>query len=316
VTAFRVSDWRAQDRASRTPRFKRFIYDLVRPVLAWQAKQALAKTTLSRLGVPHAIGPRGTPLEYRRAWALRGTSIRDARLLVQGTGTGWDVLSWAEHRPASIIATDLFEFRDSWDEIAKECKDLYDVKVEFRAAPLENHDFLESGSIDLCASDAVFEHCTNLDGVMTEAHRLLKPSGRLYASYGPLWWGPGGDHFSGRGGLSEIYNHVALTPDEYQAYFKKHVLAHEDFQSGGRYVELDLFSRLDSASYFACFRRTGFSIEDAWLQVSDQAIAFRDRYPLRWTALSAALPSGLTSDDLLISGHLVRLRPHDKTPRS
>jgi hypothetical protein len=59
------------------------------------------------------------PLESRRRWGTQYLrNIRDAIMLVQGTGTGWDVISWARLRPRKIIATDMFPFEDSWGEIA------------------------------------------------------------------------------------------------------------------------------------------------------------------------------------------------------
>jgi len=45
-------------------------------------------------------------------------------VLVQGTGTGWDVISWARLRPRKIIATDMFPFEDSWEDITWYCIEL------------------------------------------------------------------------------------------------------------------------------------------------------------------------------------------------
>ena len=40
------------------------------------------------------------PLETRRRWGTKYLqNIRDSIVLVQGTGTGWDVISWAKLRP-------------------------------------------------------------------------------------------------------------------------------------------------------------------------------------------------------------------------
>jgi len=84
---------------------------------------------------------------------------------------------------------------------------------------------------------------------MRETHRVLKPDGRVYATYGPLWYSPGGDHFSGRGGLRNAYNHLLLDPGQYEAYFEEHLEDSEDAQSGGRYVRLGLFSYLTTDGY-------------------------------------------------------------------
>ena len=98
-------------------------------------------------------------------------------MLVQGTGTGWDVISWAKLRPKRIIATDMFPFEDSWAEITRYCYDRYKVTVDFRLSAIEDVSFLESNSVDFIASDAVYEHCRDLAGVMRESFRILKPGG-------------------------------------------------------------------------------------------------------------------------------------------
>ena len=125
-------------------------------------------------------------------------------MLVQGTGTGWDVISWARLRPRRIIATDMFPFEESWQEIARYCLDRYRVPVEFRTAPLEDHGFLDSDSVDLIVSDAVYEHCRDLPQVMRESRRLLRPGGYLYASYGPLYFCAGGTIFPVGGAWSTL----------------------------------------------------------------------------------------------------------------
>ncbi len=173
------------------------------------------------------------PLETRRRWAAKSlANIREATVLVQGTGTGWDILSWAALKPRRLIATDMFSFEDSWQEIARYCFDRWRVQVEFRTAALEDHGFLDSGSIQLIASDSVYEHCRDLPRVMAESYRLLRPGGSLYTYYGPLYCCAGGDHFSGRGGLEHYYNHLRLEPEAYQQYLETHRQAVEDFQDG------------------------------------------------------------------------------------
>ena len=52
----------------------------------------------------------------------------------------------------------------SWNEISLYCRKRFGVDVFFCQAPLEDHSFLEDESIDLCASDNVYEHCKDLPG--------------------------------------------------------------------------------------------------------------------------------------------------------
>ena len=216
MTSFYNSHWLEQDRIHSSNIFKRELYQFSRPLLSLYGRTQLSSDTLEKFNPDFILPGRGMPLEARRKWGSGlCKDIHNATILVQGTGTGWDVISWAKLRPKKIIATDLFNFRKSWDEISSYCDETFGVEIEFHQATLEDHSFLENESIDFCASDAVFEHCQDLKAVLQEAFRILKPTGSLYASYGPLWFAPGGDHFSGRGGLSNAFNHLLLNSEDY-----------------------------------------------------------------------------------------------------
>ena len=143
---------------------------------------------------------------------------------------------------------------------------------------------------------------------MRESHRLVRPGGFLYASYGPLYFCAGGDHFSGRGGLEHSYNHLRLEPGAYRAYLEGHRVAVEDFQDGVRYLELDLFSGLTTREYLACYRETGFVVRDLILELSHQALAFKKRFPGEFREIAESNAGRCAPDDLLIKAHLLILR--------
>ncbi len=306
---FAQQDWLAQHRRQNKGWLKRAAYFFLRPLYSRRYSGFLAPETLDEYRPRWVLGSRGMPLQTRRRWgAGHLRNLRQATLLVQGTGTGWDVLSWARLRPCRIIATDLFSFEESWRQIAAYCWQRYRVPVEFRTAPLEDHDFLDSDSIDFIVSDAVYEHCRDLPRVMRESYRLVRPGGFLYASYGPLYFCAGGDHFSGRGGLTHSYNHLRLEPGAYRAYLEEHRAAVEDFQDGLRYLELDLFSRLTTREYLACYREAGFVVQDLILELSHQALAFKKRFPGEFREIAETNAGRCAPDDLLIKAHLLILR--------
>jgi SAM-dependent methyltransferase len=166
---------------------------------------------------------------------------------------------------------------------------------------------IRSAYVDVVVNDAVFEHCRDLEAVLQETHRLLKPGGYLYATYGPLWFCFGGDHFSGRGGLVYGYHHLQDDRAAYARYFQEQRLNDEDAQSGGRYVLLDLFSKLATKDYLDLYEKTGFEMVDLILEVSKNAVSFCAKWPDRVEALLKSYPR-LCRDDLIIKTHLIILR--------
>lgn len=301
--------WRERLAAARTPLWKRAVYDLVRPLLDRRARAHLGPAFRALPGLSLVLTDRGFPVETRRAWVDRHAQIRGRHLLVQGTGTGWDTLTWQPFRPGRITAFDVFSFADAWQDIAAHCARERLCVPEFGVSGLESMP-LASGSVDVIVSDAVYEHCRDLDTVLGESRRVLRPGGYLYAGYGPLWFTWGGDHYSGRGGAEHGFNHVLLDPPEYRAYFDAHRLPVEDTQSGGRYVELDLFSKLTTREYLAAFAAAGFDVVDLMLELSPEAIAWAERWPEKAQAVLARHPQ-LAPEDLILKANLVVLRRRD-----
>jgi len=99
-----------------------------------------------------------------------------------------------------------------------------------------------------------------------------------------------------------------LDPAAYRAYLEAHRAAVEDFQDGVRYLELDLFSRLTTREYLACYREAGFVVQDLILELSRQALAFKERFPGEFREIWATQAGRCAPDDLLIKAHLVVLR--------
>lgn len=301
-----VHDWKQQYKIASASNWKEHIYKFTRPWLSLIERQKLCRETLNQLNPEFVLGVRGFPLNARRQWALKNLEISDKTILVQGTGNGWDVYSWALYRPRKIIGVDLFEF-ESWNGVRKQVANDFGVDVQIHAASLSELSFVDDESVDICVSDSVYEHLTDLRAVLLETHRVLRRNGLIYASYGPLWYSAGGDHFSGRGGLLNSFNHLLLSDEEYQQYFRQMGFDQEDFQSGGRYVLLDLFSKLRTAEYLDLYEESGFRIDSLIIEVSKKAWLFQKQYPLMFQKLLSLYPD-CTRDDFLITSNIVRLQ--------
>ncbi|HDH05749.1 MAG TPA: class I SAM-dependent methyltransferase [Nitrospirae bacterium] len=176
VTDFNITDWQAQLMQGRSGRMKEVLYKLARPLLNISVRRHLSKESLDHFRPDLVLPERGFPLATRRKWGSGFQSLAGKTILVQGVGNGWDVASWAEFRPDTIIGIDLFEF-PSWPEVREYAAKEYGVKVEFKASPLHKLNFIADRSVDICASDAVFEHIDDMPAVMRETFRILKDEG-------------------------------------------------------------------------------------------------------------------------------------------
>jgi len=57
------------------------------------------------------------------------------------------------------------------------------------------------------------EYVKNLPLFLRQCNSLLKEQGNFYASFGPVWYGQGGDHLYW--GLEGIFNYLLLDKNEY-----------------------------------------------------------------------------------------------------
>ena len=242
----------------------------------------------------------------RRYWVNRYQPLKDSRLLVIGCGSAWDFGSYLKFCPREIVGVDLYNFSSCWTQIQDYVKKAnLKTEVNFIQADIGDLPQLGLGEFDLICSDAVFEHCRELEEVLKVIYTLLRPKGLVYASYGPLWYCWGGDHFSGRGGIEQGYNHLILSPSEYQNYYQKYVRDDVyELQNGGRYIELDLFSYLSTHQYFDCYNRVGFQVRSLIVEFSEQSEKLRSS--LIFKQLTEKF-NQLTINDFLIKAHLIIL---------
>jgi SAM-dependent methyltransferase len=84
-------------------------------------------------------------------------------------------------------------------------------RVEYRASTIQQ--LGGHAAFDVVVSRDTFEHIHDLPEVLEEVARLLRPDGRMYVGFGPLYRSPFGDH--GLLGLRIPWAHllVAPTPD-------------------------------------------------------------------------------------------------------
>lgn len=204
-------------------------------------------------------GQRGNDYERHRRRVDRFISLHGRDVLVAGCGTAKDIESWVKMAPKRIVGVDWFSYARAWELWQQRYAQMAPgVDVQFKQADLAHMNEYPDASFDVVSSDAVFEHLKNLPEVLAEFHRILKPGGVLYATFGPLWYGYGGDHVSGYDAVTSGFNHLVLEKDAYQHYLDgmgEHCHSEHD---GRTWIEHDLFSRLTPRQYLSYLENSGF----------------------------------------------------------
>jgi SAM-dependent methyltransferase len=145
---------------------------------------------LARHASKNTRGDSRLPRDKAKARAIeivRGTSRfvgRDARYLDLACGDGL-VGATLARMGYRVSALDLRP-----DRFSPEARS---AGVAFFAGDAQ-HTNLPAGSVDVIFSFDAFEHFLDPPAVLREAHRLLKPGGVLYASFGPLYFSAQGAH--------------------------------------------------------------------------------------------------------------------------
>ncbi len=146
---------------------------------------------------------------------------------------------------------------------------------------------------------AVFEHVRDIPKVLAQFHRILKPGGVLYATFGPLWYGWGGDHVSGYDSVLSGFNHLTLVGEAYRRYLDGLGAQAHSEHDGRTWIDNDLFSRLKPAQYLQYLDEEGFKRLFVAEIIDPSAVACLehpdfDRSPLHGVDEHDLLASGMT----------------------
>jgi 2-polyprenyl-3-methyl-5-hydroxy-6-metoxy-1,4-benzoquinol methylase len=256
------------------------------------------------------FGDRGSGFLCNFRLLKRLIAIEQSNVLIQGCGLGQEAMAWSRCGVASCTGIDLFNFNGAWNQISQAASEVSQTSVSFSQGDICNTG-LPRQSFDLISSGAVWEHVQNFDELMVESHRLIKPNGIVFSTFGPLWYTYSGDHFSHIGGLEHGYNHLLL--DE-QSYFdwinsfespESWAVSEENYFEIRRHIREGIFSYLKPRDYIQKVERQ-FRRVQTIAMISPEAIAFRSTYPEQWQRL---LDKGLAEEDLLIKGLILYLSP-------
>ncbi|AJE03037.1 class I SAM-dependent methyltransferase [Geobacter pickeringii] len=235
--------------------------------------------------------------------------LEDKTVLVLGCGFGDDAVAWLPHRPARIVGVDIVSYQKCWNEAILHFS-TPSTCVDFMQRDLvgEDWNFIPENSVDVIFSYAVLEHISDLATMSERAIKALKPGGLFVATYGPLWYGPNGDHTFP---LSEedYFNHLLLDDEDYDRYIARTMdeWSHQEHGCEGPFLlERGYFSFLRPEEYLRVFSAAGFSIINSLLNISGAAERYFRKYPERLAYLLERY--NLKTLDLYSNGSVVILR--------
>lgn len=113
------------------------------------------------------------------------------RVLDVGCGGGGKSLALLKYKPKELIGIDMDA---NFIEKAKHYAKQFENKASFICADASQTP-LDSASLDLVTMLDAFEHVSKPEKILAEAHRLLKPGGRVLISF-PPYFHPQGAHVS------------------------------------------------------------------------------------------------------------------------
>jgi ubiquinone/menaquinone biosynthesis C-methylase UbiE len=122
-------------------------------------------------------------------WFRRPFDVRGKRVLEIGCGNGGMQLALIRAGAAESVGIDVSD--EAIEFAAERLRDHPSVKVmvaDAQSIPAE------AGSFDVVVSSAAFEHVHDIEAMLCEVERVLRPGGVLYAQFSPLWWHYNGPH--------------------------------------------------------------------------------------------------------------------------
>lgn len=227
--------------------------------------------------------------DYIYLLCQRMHALRGRKVFVPGVCYGKHLFELASCRPKQIVACDLSEYPEEWDFIRTTLRDQMGVDVVFLKGDIDDPRVKNFAPFDWIISEGVLEHVKDPEGFLKGCRRLLTDDGHFYASFGPLWYGPGGDHLNwGEGGQ---FHHLVLSQEEYAARIADlSVNADLETMAGIFLYRHKLFSYLHARQYLEVLNRSGLAKRLLWVKYCSATGEFFRKNP------GAALPATDTFD--------------------
>ncbi len=206
----------------------------------------------------------GGARENAQFWERLGEKpdFSGARVLEIGSGWGSLAIEAALAGASRVVGLDLKPDLVAFaaDHVREAFPEL-EGKVHFFCLELKE---VAEGDFDLALAKDTFEHVLDLEGLLRDLAQRLRPGGRVYAGFGPLYWSPYGDHDRRRVAfrhLGLVGRALAAIPWGHLFFERAIVRAHNRARGGSAASMRDLgLNRMPFREYRAIFLRSGFEI--------------------------------------------------------
>jgi SAM-dependent methyltransferase len=272
------------------------------------SQNRIQKTIETNLNFDYSLLSIGERFANDACWEILFRNLPNAHnldVLVPGCYMGGeDVQFWLRQGVHRLAGIDVFSLDEHWRHIVPELQACWPTMINFRQASMEALPF-DDATFDVIASDAVLEHVRNLDAMVAETARVLKPGGYALHTFGPLYFSYGADHCISAYGESAGYDHLLLDEHTYRARISDRAF----FAKGGApdlafWALHDQFSFATAADYLDLFSKH-FELLLIIAKCSPQALHYRKTNPESWIRL---LDLGISECDLITKGLSVVLR--------
>lgn len=196
----------------------------------------------------------------------RKIEFKDKVILEIGCGTGKVVRNIAEkYNPKKIIGIDLD--LDYWS--IRECKgDNYEI----REGDICELDFPDN-YFDSIITVGTFEHINNLELALQNSKRMLKPFGKLFSQFSPIYTSIIGHHYNfwikDETQIIPPWGHLWMSEEEMFNYLKNNIDENKCKQICERIYKNPMINRLTRNQYYKIFQESGF-----WIRELNEALCF------------------------------------------
>lgn len=159
--------------------------------------------------------------ETSNFWARMGVKpdFNGLDVLEVGSGLGFLTADIALAGAKSVLGVDTWEPRIEWStrKLAERFPHL--TNATFDSTPSNN--MTGQDRFDAIVSQNTFEHISDINSVLHSFHRLLRPGGKAYIGFSPMYHSPFGDHGELRAKVRLPWLHLIAGRSEVIAAFNK-----------------------------------------------------------------------------------------------